>query len=232
MTAFSMDLAESIGVADAVPVQDVTAVFGETVGVAEVIDVQPLVALAESLGVVDSNIVQEIILGLTESIDVVEFMPFNSEMVISNMKMTDMFTDLFEFTEIAKADRVLGFDPFSRLVPGDKEYQNAILRLVVRAPTNLGDDRIGIGKTVLNVDIADVDDRDDAVALAASVTTINYAKVFQLQVSLNITIVGAAQPVFFELTNQTLTSFDIVLRDIASPFNPVTGTINWSAKGF
>jgi len=192
MTAFTMNLAEGIGVADAVPVQDVSVAFAETVGIAETSDVQPLLALAETLGIAETSIDIDVALALAEALGITEFLPFNSNMVMENIKVVDVFQDLFEFTTKARADRVLGFDPFSRLIPGDKDYQNGILKLTVRAPTNLGEDRI------------DVDDRDDNVALPASVTTISYNKQFQRNVSPSVTIVGAASPVFFEMTSLTL----------------------------
>lgn len=226
-----IDLAESLGLAESSPIVDFDLQLAEAFGIIEAGAIDPLIELAESIGMTDAEIFDSIV-GLLETLEFGEFVPFNSEFILSNMKIVDFAMNAFTFGEFAKADRVIGFEPFSRFIPGDKLYQTAILRLIVRAPTQLGDDRIGIGKTVLNVDVPDTLDGNDSVAIPNVLTTVNFVKTFHVIPSVTVTVHQAATISVVNISNITLTSFDVIITDVKGAQLTIAGTIDWTARGY
>lgn len=104
----------------------------------------------------------------------------------------------------------LGYDPFQPFIPGDYSYQDAILGVMLGAPSGLG--RPALGAYTLNIDVPDLQESGTFTASAGGWVTIVLHKAWIKPPFVTIYQPGGTTLAIGETQNVTTTSFDARLR--------------------
>jgi len=223
-----LELSETLNFAEVLS-GDMDTFYSESIGIVEAAQQNPLINIAEVLSFVEAMTTQEI-QDILESLNIKESLPFNADAVFSDLQLLNVALDEFLFTELSSADQPIGFDRFTQLKPGDREYQKALLRIALRVVDPLSGDRLGAGKTVLNVDVPNVNDSAiDPVPISG--TTITFEKTFNVIPNITVSGQSATDATSVEVSNLSITGFDVQLFKSQND-QPVAGVIGWAAKGF
>ena len=149
--------------------------------------------------------------------------------VIADIALRATPLDEDGFRALVSEGHPLGFGAFRDLAPGDYEYANAIVRLILEAPITTTD-RIALSAARLNVDVPDVRDRGTA-AVPAGGMTVPFNRVFHAPPEIQATFKGGAVLAVPQIGAITETGFFVALID-PNTGGMVAGNLSWSAEGY
>lgn len=162
----------------------------------------------------------------SESFSVLEQMKRNAAAVISDILIGTTDIDAAKFQSLLTQSQAVGYGPFLPFMEGEHEYKSALFKAAVTSGS------VSSGRLIalkLNVDVPDVFD-SGGVAVAATGTTVNFNSAFYSLPEVNVSIKGGvifAAPI---VSNITLTSFKVELRDATNAL--VAGNVSWAAQGY
>jgi len=144
--------------------------------------------------------------------------------VLSGLYFEDGDLSLDDF--LALQSTPIDYEPFKPFIPGDYEYQKALVRLLVEAGITAG--RPQIQEWRLNIDVPDINDRGQADV--AGVTRIAFNRSFNAPPEVTVSLKGGTVIAVPDVVKVYIDGFDVVLKDNAG--NYVAGFISWSATGY
>ena len=125
----------------------------------------------------------------------------------------------------------LNYSEVRPLIPGEYEYQNAIVGVQMSIPPVEG--RFGIIGSVLHIDVPDTVEKGTVDVTSSGPTTVNLSKKFYKETKVLSNLVSANDGnAAIEITEIGLTSFKIGLKSLTNPGNYVSGTIDWLVEGY
>jgi len=160
-----------------------------------------------------------------EAIQLVDDIIRNANAVLSDLVFTDAAITLDEF--VARTSSPEGYEQFKDFIPGDHNYQKALIRTVVETYATGG--RPYLNKWMLNVDVPDVKD-SGSTSISAVTTKVYFNRTFIEPPEVQITLRGGTRglPCIINITPEY---FEVEL------VNPTTneliaGSLSWSATGY
>lgn len=187
--------------------------FAETIAVAEVV--------AKNFGLKKS-----------EAFAVVDAWRRQGDMVISDMLLMNAGNvTMDDFIDFMTYGSVPGYEKWRDFIPGDYEYREAMIRVVLESKNA---DRGLLTNLQATVDVPDLIDRGSATVVDAGVgALVTYNRTFHIVPEITLAARGGiGNPVAPEFNGTpTKTSFGVRLRDtITGQF--VTGSFTWAAHGY
>ena len=226
---FTRPYSESFSMSSA-SVRELIADAVQTIGFAELREdfVDYVNNIAESIAI--SETASKHMFGLNyETLTLAERMVRAANAVLFDILITEYSdTDPVDWPAWAKKAPP-GYTEFTQLVPGDREYEKAIIGVKVTGPTTVG--RPGISSLTLHVDVPDVVERGNTVTTAGAWKTITFDKDFKVAPEVNVQYKSGGTPGFPDVQNVTATSFEVAVRDASSPSTLISGTVGWAAIG-
>jgi len=120
------------------------------------------------------------------------------------------------------------FTDFRRFVAGDYNARAYDFMIKVNSKNNAFN--ILISKLQVNIDMPDVVDSGQEITSASGPVTVNYGINFFSVPDVGGTMIDGDTGDFIEITNQTISGFDLGVKK--NPASFVSRTVNWMAKGF
>jgi len=153
-----------------------------------------------------------------------------ADMVISDMIVGngDMFIE--DFDEFIRYGGAPGYTKWRDFVPGDYEYQEALVRVVLESKNS---DRGMLTGLQMSVDVPDLIDRGSATITNASTgITVNFAKTFHIVPEITLATKGGVDGTTLtpNLVSATKTGFVAKMKDQTGAF--ATGSFTWAAHGY
>ena len=164
-----------------------------------------------------------------ESVGLIDALLRHANAVMADLAVRSSPMDEAAFRAMVADKAPLGYGRFRDLVPGDYEYANAIIGLLLSAPVT--GERIAISNAVLNVDVPDVRDRGTA-SVPVGGAEIAFNRSFAEPPEVQVTLKAGGTPSLPEVLFITTTGFSVRLLDAADGVTPVAGTVSWSALGY
>lgn len=155
---------------------------------------------------------------------------FSQRVVIGNLELYSTSRDSAAMRALAEQGLLpVTFRPWQPLVPGDYEFQEAIVGIMAYAPAGTGRPALADMKT--NVDVPDVTEQGNVEITAAGWTTFTFAKRFNVAPGVMFWQRGGAGAVAVgEVRNVTTTGFEARLRNTSG--TDVTGSASYIAVGY
>lgn len=176
---------------------------------------------AEYISVVD-NLAKSIGISKKEAFSLVGMYLKHANAIISDIviEQRDMTLDQF----VANISTPVGYDSFINFIPGEYEYQNAIIQIILETvSTNTTVPQIT--DWVYNIDIPDTIDRGSATLVANTPITIAFTRKYYHTPEVNVTLRGGTNISSVpQITDITETNFTVVSTDNI--------TISWTAVGY
>lgn len=164
-----------------------------------------------------------------EAVGLADALLRHANAVMADLALRSSPMDEVAFRAMVAEKAPLGYSRFRDLVPGDYEYANAIIGLLLSAPVT--GERIAISNAVLNVDVPDVRDRGTASVPVGGVD-VAFNRSFAEPPEVQVTLKAGGTPSLPEVLSITTTGFTVRLLDAADGVTPVAGTVSWSALGY
>lgn len=173
------------------------------------------VSLADKISK-DLNIKRE------DAINILELYLRHANAVISDILLDSGDMTLEQF--LANTSAPLGYDKFIDFIPGEYEYQKALIQLILETvSTNTTVPQVT--DWVYNVDIPDTIDRGNVNLTANVPVTVPFNRKYYHIPEVNVTLrSGTNISALPQITNITETNFTVVMND--------NGTISWTAVGY
>ena len=125
----------------------------------------------------------------------------------------------------------LKYSEIRPLIPGEYEYQNAIVGVQMAIPPVEG--RFGIDGSTLHIDVPDAVEKGTVNVTSAGVTTIKFSKRFYVTPKILSNVVSSNDgTAAIEITEISREGFKIGLKSLTNPGIYVNGTIDWLAEGY
>lgn len=125
----------------------------------------------------------------------------------------------------------LNYSELRPLIPGEYEYQNAVVGVQMSIPPV--DGRFGIEGSTLHIDVPDAVEKGTVNVTSSGVSTVNFNKRFYVIPKILTSLVSANDgTAAIEVTEISKTSFKVGLKSLTNPGNYVNGTIDWLAEGY
>ena len=221
-------LTEAFGVADDDPAKTIGKNISENFAFAEVLTrtVAFVRAYNEGLSMTDA-VSKAVGLNKEETFAILEEYRRNANAVMSDVRLAnglDLTED--EFVDLITRASATGYSDFARLMMGDYEYQDAIIKV---AMSSINSDRPSVRRLQAEVDLPDIVDRGSAT-IPVNGTTISFNRTYNDPPEVSVSIKSGtviARPV---VTSITATGFTVELFDASD--TSVSGTITWSSIGY
>lgn len=125
----------------------------------------------------------------------------------------------------------LNYSELRPLIPGEYEYQNAIVGVQMSIPPTEG--RFGIDGSILHIDVPDVVEKGTVNVTSSGPSTVLLAKRFYNIPKILSSLVSANDgTAAIEITEISREGFKIGLKSLTNPGIYVNGTIDWLAEGY
>jgi len=186
-------------------------------------------ALAEGLSVVDAAS-RATTLSFAQTLSVVDALQRAGDMIVSDMVLSSVATDLSGFKDLLNYGNVPGYERWRDFIPGDYEYEEAMFRAVLES---VNSDRAMLSGFQVSVDVPDLIDRGVAnIDVAENGVNVTFARKFHIIPEMTIAIRGGTGiPGIPAITDVTTEGFHAVLQ--ASDTGALTtGTFTWAAHGY
>lgn len=186
---------------------------------------------AETLAVAET-VAKNFGLKKSEAFAVVDAWRRQGDMVISDMLLMNAGNvTMDDFIDFMTYGNVPGYEKWRDFIPGDYEYREAMIRVVLESKNA---DRGLLTNLQATVDVPDLIDRGSATVIDAGVgALVTYNRTFHIVPEITLAARGGiGNPVAPEFNGTpTKTSFGVRLRDtITGQF--VTGSFTWAAHGY
>jgi hypothetical protein len=153
-------------------------------------------------------------------------------MIISDIMISSGDMTMPYFEDFLKYGNVPGYEKWRNFIPGDYEYREAMIRVVLESKNA---DRGLLTNLQATIDVPDVLDRGTAtVTVAANGATVTFNRTFHItpEITLATRSGASSNPVVPEYNGvPTKTGMTIRLRDTVTGVF-VTGSFTWAAHGY
>lgn len=169
-------------------------------------------------------------LSLAESIEVGSELLRNGLGVYSEAELFDRALSDEEFRALLLGDAPSGYKSFRPFLPGDYEYQEALVRVALIAKDT---DRAVVSHLEVDIDVPDVSDRGTQVVDTPGAVRIYFGRRFLTPPEVTLTTKGGVVGVIAIpkiIGAITRTYFDAIIEDVSG--EAVAGTFAWSAVGY
>ena len=154
----------------------------------------------------------------------------------SNAILNNIFARHGEITSLEDFNKLVNQAPgFTEFIPfkvGEYDYEEALVKIVVRSKADQG--KPTINNLTMHVDIPDTDDRGTAnITTTTDVTRVLFHKHYYNPPEVNVVLLGGntgSGVLTPYITTVTKTYFEVEIRNAS--LNRVTGSISWFAKGY
>lgn len=147
---------------------------------------------------------------------------------VGGVQVRSSAMSLDTFANYAPSHAPLGYTPFKELVPGDFNYQNALIWISLINFDRTLDVQLASAK--LRVDVPDILNRG-AVTVGTGGTLVAYPVPYKTLPELQVTQTSGALAIP-KVTGATVNGFTVQLFDVTSPATAVAGTISYIAAGY
>lgn len=124
----------------------------------------------------------------------------------------------------------LNYSEVRPLIPGEYEYQDAVVGVQMSIPPVEG--RFGIIGSTLHIDVPDAVEKGTVEVEDTGLSTVTFAKRFYTIPKILTSLIESEQQAAIEVTEISKTNFKIGLKSLTNPGNYVSGTIDWLAEGY
>ena len=124
----------------------------------------------------------------------------------------------------------LNYSEVRPLIPGEYEYQDAVVGVQMSIPPVEG--RFGIIGSTLHIDVPDAVEKGTVEVENTGLSTVTFAKRFYTIPKILTSLIESDQQAIIEVTEISKTNFKIGLKSLTNPGNYVSGTIDWLAEGY
>ena len=134
------------------------------------------------------------------------------------------------FSEYYTKTTPLNYSTLQPLIPGEYEYQNAIVGVQMRIPPTQG--RFGIIGSKLHVDVEDTVEKGNVVLTSAGPTTVRLNKKFYTVPHVLTSLVDSEGVGVIEVSEVGKDYFTIGLKSLTNPSEYVNGSVDWLVDGY
>lgn len=150
--------------------------------------------------------------------------------VIDELAIMTAVMTVEEFGRLLMQDSPSSYSEFRRLIPGDYEYKEALVRTSVTSQTG---DRAYVSDLSLQIDVPDVTDRGRATCTSASAAYVAFTRTFLEPPEVSLTVVGGASGATLIpriIGAITTTGFTVGLFSTDGAL--ADGIVSWNATGY
>lgn len=134
------------------------------------------------------------------------------------------------FSEYYTKTTPLNYSTLQPLIPGEYEYQNAIVGVQMRIPPTQG--RFGIIGSKLHIDVEDTVEKGNVVLTSAGPTTVRLNKKFYTVPHVLTSLVDSEGVGVIEVSEVGKDYFVIGLKSLTNPSEYVNGSVDWLVDGY
>lgn len=135
-----------------------------------------------------------------------------------------------DWREYANSKAPLNYSEIRPLIPGEYEYQDAIVGVQMAIPPV--DGRFGIIGSTLHIDVPDTVEKGTVQVTSSGPKTVTLDKKFYRETKVLTSLVEADGQAAVEISEIGLTSFKVGLKSLTTPGLYVNGTIDWLVEGY
>lgn len=150
--------------------------------------------------------------------------------VIYDIEFDNMPLNEADFSEYYIKTTPLNYSALQPLIPGEYEYQNAIVGVQMRIPPTQG--RFGIIGSKLHVDVEDTVEKGNVVLTSAGPTTVRLNKKFYTVPHVLTSLVDSEGVGVIEVSEVGKDYFTIGLKSLTNPSEYVNGSVDWLVDGY
>lgn len=144
-----------------------------------------------------------------------------------SVRSTAMTPDAF--AALVAARHPEGYDDFKEYLPGDYQFQRALLRISL-VPFDPNGTTLSLQSAKTTVDVPDLTDRGNVSVPLAGVA-VSFNRSFYSVPEIQVQQTGGTGPALAIVSSLTTTGFFVRLYDAANPTSAVTGSVSWSVIG-
>jgi hypothetical protein len=130
--------------------------------------------------------------------------------------------------QISTSQDAITYSPWQDFVVGDYRAEAFKFRVLLESFSNSVN--VLVSQLKVSVDMPDRLESGKVTSAVGGPLVVNYPAAFRTLPNLGITLEAAATGDYFELSNQTLDSFSVVVRNAAG--TNIARSLHWYAKGF
>lgn len=153
----------------------------------------------------------------------------SSAVILYDVELEDYALSDSQRDEYMNKDTPLNYTPLRPLIPGEYEYQNAIVGIQMSLPPVEG--RFGIIGSTLHVDVPDTIEKG-TLTLGEGPSTVKLKKKFYKETKVLCSLVEASEPCNIVVTESGLDGFTVGLLSLTNSSVYVNGTIDWLVDGY
>lgn len=150
--------------------------------------------------------------------------------VIYDIEFDNVALSENSFVEYYTKTTPLNYSTLQPLIPGEYEYQNAIVGVQMRIPPTQG--RFGIIGSKLHIDVEDTVEKGTVVLSAGGPSTVRLNKKFYTIPHVLTSLVDSEGVGVIEVSEVAKDYFVIGLKSLTNPTEYVSGTVDWLVDGF
>ena len=150
--------------------------------------------------------------------------------VIYDIEFDNMPLNEADFSDYYIKTTPLNYSTLQPLIPGEYEYQNAIVGVQMRIPPTQG--RFGIIGSKLHVDVEDTVEKGNVVLTSAGPTTVRLNKKFYTIPHVLTSLVDSEGVGVIEVSEVGKDYFTIGLKSLTNPSEYVNGRVDWLVDGY
>lgn len=150
--------------------------------------------------------------------------------VIYDIEFDNVALSENSFVEYYTKNTPLNYSTLQPLIPGEYEYQNAIVGVQMRIPPTQG--RFGIIGSKLHIDVEDTVEKGTVVLTSDGPTTVRLNKKFYTTPHVLTSLVDSEGVGVIEVSEVGKDYFVIGLKSLTNPNEYVSGSVDWLVDGF
>lgn len=169
-------------------------------------------------------------LNFAQSFSIIDSWRRAADMVISDMIVGNGDMHIEDFDDFIRYGNAPGYTKWRDFVPGDYEYQEALIRAVLESKNS---DRGMLTGLQISIDVPDLIDRGSATITSASTgVTVTYGKNFHIIPEITLATKGGVDGTTLtpHLVSATKTSFVVKMKDQTGAL--AAGSFTWAAHGY
>lgn len=166
----------------------------------------------------------------SEAIKLGEELLRGADGVIDEMAVLEAALTVEEFAKLLQQDSPSNYTEFRRLIPGDYEYQEALVRAAVTSQTG---DRARIVDLNLQIDVPDVTDRGRATCTSGATTYVPFTRTFMEPPEVSLAVVGGVSgTTLIPRVVGAITTAGFTVGVYTTAGAMADGVVSWNATGY
>lgn len=166
----------------------------------------------------------------SEAIKIGEELLRGADGVIDELAVTNAAMTVEQFAKLLQQDSPSNYTEFRRLLPGDYEYQEALVRV---SATSESGDRAVISDLSLQIDVPDVTDRGRVTCTSAGATYVTFARTFLEPPEVGLTVSGGdIGVVVIPRIIGAITKEGFTVGLFTTSGAAADGVVSWNATGY